>query len=79
MKLIPCKKSDLKKEPKANIFRLIKEFTNSGAECALVQGGAEHYATPNVGVRAINSAFKRYKVYGAKARNIDGQIYLIKE
>lgn len=79
MTLIPCKKSDLRKTPRANLFRLIKQFANSGEECALVQGGAEHYVNPNVGARAINGAIKHYKVYGVKATNNDGQIYLIKE
>ena len=79
MNLIYCKKSDLKKEPKANLFGLLKQFTNSGAECALVEGGAEHYKDANVGARAIKDAIKRYKVYGVKVSNVGGQIYLIKE
>lgn len=79
MNLIPCKKSDLRKAPRTNLFRLIKEFSESGAECALVQGGAEHYASPNVGARAINGAIKLYKFAGIKASNNDGEIYLIKE
>ena len=79
MNLIPCKKSDLRKTPKTNLFRIIEQFADSGAECALVAGGAEHYADPNVGARSLNLAIKRYKFAGIKASNNDGEIYLIKE
>lgn len=79
MKLISCKKSDLRKTPRTDLFRLIKEFANSGAECALVAGGETHYANPNVGTRSINGAIKLYKFAGIKAIANDGKIYLIKE
>lgn len=45
----------------------------------MIEGAAEHYTNPNVGARSINSAIKHYKVYGVKAINNDGEIYLIKE
>lgn len=79
MNLMYCKKSDLRKTPRSNLFRLIKQFAESDAECALVQGGAEHYVHPNVGARALNEAIKRYKFAGIKASHNDGEIYLIKE
>ena len=79
MNLIPCKKSELKKTPKTDLFRLIKDFANSDAECALIAGGTEHYCTPNCGATTINRAIKQHKVPQIKAIINDGEIYLIKE
>lgn len=79
MNLILCKKSDLKKTPRTNLFRLLTEFAESGAECALVAGAAEHYATPNGGARSINGAIKHYRLAGIKATNNGGQIYLVRK
>lgn len=79
MNLIPCKKSDLRKTPRSNLYRLIKEFANSDAECALVAGGVAHYANGSSGARSINSAIKRYKFAGIRATFNDGQIYLVRE
>ena len=79
MNLIPCKKSDMRKTPKANVFGIIKEFVNSGAECALVAGADEHYVNPNVGARSLNSAILRYKFAGVRAVSNDGKLYLVRE
>lgn len=79
MNLVPCKIPELEKSPKANLYRLIKAFANSDAECALVEGAVNHYARIDSGVRAFNEAIRRYKVAGIRATNINGQIYLIKE
>jgi hypothetical protein len=79
MKLIPCKKSELKKATRTPLYRLIKEFAESGCECAEVYGGSEHYCTPNCGANTINRAIKNYKVPQIKAIVNNGEIYLIKE
>lgn len=79
MKLIPCKKSELKKTPKSNLFRLLKEFANSGAECALIEGATEHYCTSNCGANTINRAIKNYKIPQIKAIVNGGEVYLVKE
>ena len=79
MNLVPCKIAELGRDPKANLYRLIKAFANSDAECALVEGADKHYARINSGVRAMNAAVKRYGVPGIRATNVNGQIYLIKE
>lgn len=79
MNLISCKKSDLTKTPRSNLYRLLNEFANSDAECALVAGAAEHYSTVNCGVRSITAAIKRYKFANVKATNNDGKLYLMRE
>lgn len=79
MNLIPCRKSDLKKTPKTDLFRLIKEFANSDAECAVIVGATKHYCTPNCGANTINRAIKNYKIPRMKAIVNDGKVYLVKE
>lgn len=79
MNLIPCKKSDMRKTPRANTYKLVKDFVNSGAECALVAGADKHYANHNVGARSITATIKRYNIVGVKAVANDGKVYLVKE
>lgn len=79
MNLVACKKSDMRKTPRENIYKLIMEFVRSDAECALVAGAEVHYANHNVGARSITAAIKRYKIAGVKAVANDGKVYLVRE
>lgn len=79
MHLVPYDKSKLKRTPKTNLFKLVKEFVDSDADCAMVAGAAEHYATPSVGATTINESIKRYKFAQIRAVVNNGEIYLVKE
>ena len=79
MKLIPYDKSKLRHTGyvKTKNYLILKEFIDSGLDCAKVEGW-KHKNTHSI-QWSLQASIKRYKLDGIKCIVVDGEVFLIKK